>query len=46
MNKTAIIGFGGGGYHAAKALRESDPTAQIDVYTDTMNVPANPMLTT
>lgn len=46
MSKTAIIGFGGGGYHAAKALREADPYAAIDVYTETDNGPANPMLTT
>lgn len=46
MKKTAIIGFGGGGYHAAKALREADPTAVIDIYTDTLDAPANPMLTT
>ncbi len=46
MGKTAIIGFGGGGYHAAKALRKADPHAQIDVYTDTADAPANPMLTT
>lgn len=46
MSKTAIVGFGCAGYHAAKALREADPDAQIDVYTDTPDAPANPMLTT
>lgn len=46
MDRTAIIGFGGGGYHAAKALREADADAVIDVYTDTADAPANPMLTT
>lgn len=46
MSKTAIIGFGGGGYHAAKALREADPSAIIDIYTETLDAPANPMLTT
>lgn len=46
MGKTAIIGFGGGGYHAAKALREADPSAEIEVYTDSPESPANPMLTT
>ena len=46
MRRTAIIGFGGGGYHAAKALRQADPSVEIDVYTDTGEAPANPMLTT
>lgn len=46
MKKCAIIGFGCGGYHAAKALRESCPDCQIDVYSNTDTSPANPMLTT
>ena len=46
MGKTAIIGFGGAGYHAAKALRGRDPRAEIHVYTDTPDAPYNPMLTT
>ena len=46
MGKTAIIGFGGAGYHAAKALRARDPEAEIHIYTDTTDAPYNPMLTT
>ena len=46
MGRTAIIGFGCAGYHAAKALRENDPHAVIDVYSDTAEAPYNPMLTT
>jgi len=46
MGKTAIIGFGCAGYHAAKTLREHDPNMVIDVYSDTAEAPYNPMLTT
>lgn len=46
MKKIAIIGFGGAGYQAAKEARRVDPTATIDVYSDTNIGPYNPMLTT
>lgn len=46
MGKTAIIGFGCAGYHAARTLREHDSAARIDVYSDTAQAPSNPMLTT
>lgn len=46
MGKTAIIGFGCAGYHAAKALRARRPEEEIHVYSDTGEGPANPMLTT
>ena len=46
MSKTAVIGFGCAGYHAAKALRECDPEAEIHIFTDTPDAPYNPMLTT
>ena len=46
MKKIAIIGFGGAGYNAAKEVRRVDPTAEIDVYSDTNTGPYNPMLTT
>ncbi|MDO4547234.1 MAG: NAD(P)/FAD-dependent oxidoreductase [Clostridia bacterium] len=46
MKRIAIVGFGGAGYCAAKAAREYDPEAFIDVYNDTGVGPYNPMLTT
>lgn len=46
MKKIAIIGFGGAGYSAAKEIRRLDPSAVIDVYSDTDTAPCNPMLTT
>ena len=47
MNKRyAIVGFGCAGYHALSALRECDPNAEIHVYSDLTEPPANPMLTT
>lgn len=46
MCKYAIIGFGCAGYYAAKTLREHCPDCQIDVYSNTAEAPANPMLTT
>lgn len=42
----AIVGFGCAGYHALTALRESDLDAEIHVYSDSAEPPANPMLTT
>ena len=45
-HKTAIVGFGCAGYHGAKSLREHGYHGQIDVYTDSLWAPANPMLTT
>lgn len=46
MNKIAIVGFGGAGYHAASEARRRDPSARIDVYADVDLGPSNPMLTT
>lgn len=46
MKKYAIIGFGGAGYNAAREVRQRDPEAVIDVYSDTDTGPYNPMLTT
>ncbi|MCM1148875.1 MAG: FAD-dependent oxidoreductase [Butyricicoccus sp.] len=46
MNKIAIVGFGGAGYHAAAEARKRDASAQIDVYADVDIGPYNPMLTT
>lgn len=46
MNKIAIVGFGGAGYHAAAEARRRDPSACIDIYANTDIGPYNPMLTT
>lgn len=46
MGKYAIVGFGCAGYFAAKTLSEHCPGSQIDVYSNTSDAPANPMLTT
>lgn len=46
MASYAIIGFGCAGYHAAQAIRETDPSGIIDVYSDHPDPPYNPMLTT
>lgn len=46
MKRIAIVGFGGAGYNAAKAVRGMSPDAEIDVYTDIDAGPYNPMLTT
>ena len=46
MKNVAIIGFGCAGYHAAKALRAADPDCRIQVFSNTREAPANPMLTT
>lgn len=42
----AIVGFGCAGYQALSALRESDADAEIHVFSDLDEPPANPMLTT
>lgn len=42
----AIVGFGCAGYHALRTLRESDRSAEIHVFSDLDQPPANPMLTT
>ncbi len=46
MRKYAIIGFGCAGYHGAKTVRDYNPDAFIDVYSDHGQAPYNPMLTT
>lgn len=46
MGRYAIVGFGCAGYNAAKELRRLQPEAHIDVYSNTADAPANPMLTT
>ena len=47
MNKRyAIVGFGCAGYQALSALRESACDAEIHVFSDLDQPPANPMLTT
>lgn len=42
----AVVGFGCAGYQALAALRESDGDAEIHVYSELEQPPANPMLTT
>lgn len=46
MRRIGIIGFGCAGYNAAKAIRELDGSALIDIYSATGEAPYNPMLTT
>lgn len=46
MKKYAIVGFGCAGYHAARAIRHSDPDGRIAVFSDTGQPPFNPMLST
>ena len=46
MNRYAIVGFGCAGFQALTALRESDMEAEIHVFSDLGEPPANPMLTT
>ena len=46
MGRTAIIGFGCAGYHAARTLRMGDPHGVIDIYSDTAEAPYNPLLNT
>ena len=46
MRRYAIIGFGCGGYHGAKAIRQLDSGGEIHAF-DRLNAPPfNPMLTT
>lgn len=42
----AVVGFGCAGYQALTALRESDRDAEIHIYSELEQPPANPMLTT
>lgn len=47
MSKSyAIIGFGCAGYQALTTLRQQDPQAEIHVFSNLSEPPANPMLTT
>lgn len=46
MKRYAIVGFGCAGYQALAALRESAMDAEIHVFSDLDEPPANPMLTT
>lgn len=46
MQRTAIIGFGCAGFHAAKSMREHGYDGEIHIYSNTNAPPANPMLTT
>lgn len=46
MQRTAIIGFGCAGFHAAKSMREHGYDGEIHIYSNTDTPPANPMLTT
>lgn len=46
MKRYAIVGFGCAGYQALAALREQDPAAEIHVFSELGDAPANPMLTT
>lgn len=46
LKRYAIVGFGCAGYQALTALRESDMDAEIHVFSDLADPPANPMLTT
>lgn len=46
MAAYAIIGFGCAGYHALTAIRETDKDGVIDVYSEHLDPPYNPMLTT
>lgn len=46
MQRTAIIGFGCAGFHAAKSMREHGYDGEIHTYSNTDAPPANPMLTT
>ena len=46
MKRYAIVGFGCAGYHALEALRQSDSQAEIHVWSELDEPPANPMLTT
>lgn len=46
MERIAIIGFGCAGFQALRSLRQAGSEAQVTVFTDTGEAPANPMLTT
>lgn len=46
MKNYAIVGFGCAGFHAARAIRQLDPSGRIAVFSDTGQPPFNPMLTT
>ena len=46
MSRYAIVGFGCAGCYAARTLRQRAPESEIDVYTDAVEGPSNPMLTT
>ena len=46
MQRTAIIGFGCAGFHAAKSMREHCYDGEIHIYSNTDAPPANPMLAT
>jgi NADPH-dependent 2,4-dienoyl-CoA reductase/sulfur reductase-like enzyme len=46
VKKYAIVGFGCAGYRAAEAIRAGDGRAEIHVFSETGEAPANPMLTT
>lgn len=46
MKQYAIVGFGCAGYQAMTALRARDPEAEIHVFSELGEAPANPMLTT
>jgi NADPH-dependent 2,4-dienoyl-CoA reductase/sulfur reductase-like enzyme len=46
MKTAAIIGFGCAGYSAARAIRANEPDTVIHIYSETVEAPYNPMLTT
>lgn len=46
MAAYAIIGFGCAGYHALKAIRDTDYSCTVDIYSEHTDSPYNPMLTT
>lgn len=46
MAAYAIIGFGCAGYHALKAIRDTDSSCTVDIYSEHTDSPYNPMLTT
>ena len=46
MAKYAIIGFGCAGYYGAQAIRENDKDSEIVVFSEHLESPYNPMLTT
>ena len=46
MEAIAIVGFGCAGFSALRAIRESNCTAPVHIFSDSVEPPANPMLTT